>query len=66
METQKLGDAYDSEMLERGMRKTKLLTLGAKISHSLELFGDRPFVKIGLKKKECEPKLNEQILIPKD
>jgi hypothetical protein len=46
---QKLVDAYDFEMLERGMRKTKILMLAGIINHIIELFGDRSLAKIGVK-----------------
>jgi hypothetical protein len=54
---QKFVDAYESEMLERGMRNTMILVLAATISHSVEKFGDRSRAKIGVKQKECEPKV---------
>jgi hypothetical protein len=62
--SQKIVDAYNSKMLESGMRKSKILMLADLITHSVELFGDRPLAKIVVKLKECEPKVKGADFIP--
>jgi hypothetical protein len=61
-DTKKIVDAYDSEMLERGSREIKISMPAAIATHSVELFGDGPLAKIGVKQKDFVPKAEESRL----
>ena len=55
-DTKQVVDAYDAEMLERGTREIKISIPAAIATHSIELFGDGPLAKIGVKQKDFKPK----------
>jgi hypothetical protein len=61
-DTRQIVDAYDSEMLERGSREIKISMPAAIATHSIELFGDGPLAKIGVKQKEFIPNAEESRL----
>jgi hypothetical protein len=61
-DTKQIIDAYDSEILERGSREIKISIPAAIAIHSIELFGDGPLAKIGVKQKEFTPKAEESRL----
>jgi hypothetical protein len=49
-------------MLERGSREIKISMPAAIATHSIELFGDGPLAKIGVKQKDFTPKAEESRL----
>jgi hypothetical protein len=61
-DTKKIVDAYDSEMLERGSREIRISLPAAIATHSVEVFGDGPLAKIGMKQKDFAPKTKESRL----
>ncbi|KAH8770261.1 hypothetical protein BGZ57DRAFT_1005928 [Hyaloscypha finlandica] len=61
-DTKQIIDAYDSEILERGSREIKISIPAAIAIHSIELFGDGPLAKIGVKQKEFTPKAEKSRL----
>jgi hypothetical protein len=61
-DTKQIVDAYDSEMLARGSREIEISMPAAIATHSIELFGDGPLAKIGVKQKEFTPKAEESRL----
>jgi hypothetical protein len=50
-------DAYDSEMVARGTREIRISIPASIATHSVELFGDGPLAKIGVKQKAEESRL---------
>ena len=61
-DTEQVVDSYDAEMLERGSREIKISIPAAIATHSIELFGDGPLAKIGVKQKDFTPETEESRL----
>jgi hypothetical protein len=61
-DTKHIIDAYDAEMLERGTREIKISIPATIATHSIELFGDGPLAKIGVKQKDFKVKVEESRL----
>ena len=61
-DTKQIVDSYDGEMLARGTREIQISIPAAIATHSIELFGDGPLAKIGVKKKDSKPKAEESRL----
>jgi hypothetical protein len=61
-DTKHIIDAYDAEILERRTREIKISIPAAIATHSIELFGDGPLAKIGVKQKDFKVKAEESRL----
>jgi len=61
-DTKQIIDAYDAEMLERGTREIEISMPAAIATHDVELFGDGPLAKIGVKQKDFKVKSEESRL----